>query len=143
MTKNGNDVRPAEAFLAGDPYNFAFRIFCTRWKPVLIKAVSFDESTRFNRFTRQLPISEKVLAQNLRELEEDGLIERTVYAQVPPRVEYRLTDLGRSVCPILDAIYDWGRREMYRRGVEVDPVGEMWHGYRERDEAAMDSPYKK
>lgn len=128
----------AAEFLAGDPYNFAFKIFCTRWKPVIIKALSFDEATRFKRFTRHLPITEKVLAQNLRELEEDGLITRTVYAEVPPRVEYRLTELGKSVCPILDLIYDWGRRVMYERGVKVDKVGEMWHGYRERDEEVME-----
>ena len=134
--------RSKDGFFEQDPYNFAFKIFCTRWKPLLLKAISFDESTRFNRFTKQLPITEKVLAQNLRELEADGLITRTVYAEVPPRVEYRLTPTGRSVCPILDAIYNWGWTEMKRRGLEIDKIGEMWHGYRERDEEAMDSPYK-
>lgn len=139
---NDSVSRSNRSFFEQDPYNFAFRVFCTRWKPMLLKAISFDEATRFNRFTKQLPITEKVLAQNLRELEADGLITRTVYAEVPPRVEYRLTPTGRSVCPILDAIYDWGWNEMKRRGVDIDEIGEMWHGYRERDEEAMDSPYK-
>ena len=132
-----------ELFFKGDPYNFAIKAFCTRWKPILIMAIGFDEATRFNRFTKQLPISEKVLTENLRELEADGLITRTVYPEVPPRVEYKLTELGRSVCPILESIYRWGWKEMKRRGLPVDPIGEMWHGYRERDEEAMDSPFKK
>ena len=129
--------------LDNDPYSFVMRVFCTKWKPVLIKAINFDESTRFNRFTRQLPITEKVLTDNLRELEADGLITRTAFAEVPPRVEYQLTDLGKSVCPILDTLYDWGWHEMKRRGLPIDPIGEMWHGYRERDAEMMDSPYKK
>lgn len=143
MDFNKDDNNKTDGFLSGDPYNFAMKVFCTRWKPFLIKAISFDEATRFNRFLKQLPISEKVLTQNLRELEADGLITRTVYAEVPPRVEYRLTELGLSVCPILNGLYDWGRREMKRRGLSVDELGEMWHGYRERDESAMDSPYKR
>ncbi|HHU21950.1 MAG TPA: helix-turn-helix transcriptional regulator [Clostridiales bacterium] len=132
-----------ELFFKGDPYNFAIKAFCTRWKPFLIKAIGYDETTRFNRFTKQLPISEKVLTENLRELEADGLITRTVYAEVPPRVEYKLTELGRSVCPILEAIYDWGWNEMKRLGLPIDPLGEMWHGYRERDEKVMESPFKR
>lgn len=129
--------------LENDPYNFVMKVFCTKWKPFLIKAINFDESTRFNRFTRQLPITEKVLTDNLRELEADGLITRTVFAEVPPRVEYSLTELGKTVCPILDTLYGWGWHEMKRRGLPVDSIGEMWHGYRERDTDMMDSPYKK
>ena len=74
-------------------------MFFNRWKPRIITAIYFDKDcTRFSRFTRQLPITEKVLTQNLRELEEDGIITRTIYPEVPLRVEYTLTDTGPFVC---------------------------------------------
>lgn len=126
-----------------DPYTFVMKVFCTRWKPFLIKAIQFDaDCTRFSKFPKQLPISEKVLAQNLRELEADGIIYRTIYPEVPPRVEYHLTELGLSVCNLLQLLYDWGWHEMKRRGLPIDPLGEMWHGYRTRDDTVMDSPHK-
>ena len=127
-----------------DPYNFVMKVFCTRWKPYLLKAIEFDDDcTRFSKFTKQLPITEKVLAQNLRELEGDGLIYRTIHPEVPPRVEYHLTALGYSVCNLLQTLYDWGWHEMKRRGLPIDPLGEMWHGYRQRDAEVMDAPHKK
>lgn len=126
-----------------DCYDYCRRVFFSRWKPRLIHAIQFDnDCTRFSRFARQLPISEKVLTQNLRELEEDGIIFRTVYPEVPPRVEYHLTEVGKQLCAILDTLYDWGWKEMNRRGLDIDPLGEMWHGYREPDEEFMDRPYK-
>lgn len=82
-----------------DCYDYCRRVFFNRWKPRIIHAIQFDnDCTRFSRFTRQLPISEKVLAQNLRELEEDGIITRTVYPETPIRVEYHLTPAGKSLC---------------------------------------------
>ena len=130
------------AALSRDPYQFARRTFFNRWKPYLLHAIDFDGSTRFSKFTRQLPITEKVLTANLKELEQDGLITRTVYPEVPVRVEYTLTELGKSVIPILDAIYDWGWHAMGERGLPIDPLGEMWHGYREKDEQFMTAPYR-
>ncbi len=127
---------------AGDPYCYALGVFCTRWKPQILRAVGEDGKTRFSRFTKQLPISEKVLSAKLKELEEDGLIERSESAGPEKRVEYSLTELGRSVLPILRAIYDWGWHEMTHRGLEIDPLGEMWHGYRDRDEEIMNAPYR-
>ena len=59
-------------------------------------------------FIKTIPISKKVLTDNLRALEEDGLIEREVFAEVPPRVEYSLSPLGMSLRPILDAMMEWG-----------------------------------
>jgi DNA-binding HxlR family transcriptional regulator len=126
-----------------DPYNFVMKLFLNRWKPFIIQAMRFDGVTRYNRFTKQLPISEKVLAQNLKELEADGIVYRKIYSEIPPHVEYRLTDLGKSITPILDMLYDWGWHEMKRRDMPIDPLGEMWHGFRERDEELMESAYKK
>ena len=79
----------------------------------------------------------------LREMEADGLIFRTVVPETPPRVEYRLTDIGRSLVPLLNAVYDWGWHDMKRKGLPIDALGEMWHGYRERDPELMQHPYKE
>ena len=125
-----------------DPYLHVMKVFLHRWKPFIIQAIKFDQNTRFSRFTKQMPITEKVLAQNLRELENDGIIERIVYPEIPPKVEYRLTETGRSICPILDMLYDWGWHDMKRKKLQIDPLGEMWHGYRDKDEDFMKEPYK-
>ena len=83
-----------------DCYDYCRRVFFNRWKPRIITAIYFDKDcTRFSRFTRQLPITEKVLTQNLRELEEDGIINRTIYPEVPLRVEYHLTEQGKRLYP--------------------------------------------
>ena len=64
---------------------------------------------RFNELKKSLEgISQKVLTDSLRSIEEDGLITRTVYPEVPPRVEYALSDLGETMRPILDAMQEWG-----------------------------------
>lgn len=64
---------------------------------------------RFNELKKDLEgISQKVLTDSLRSMEEDGIVTRTVYAEVPPRVEYALSDLGNSLRPILDAMLEWG-----------------------------------
>lgn len=128
-----------------DPYNYVMKTLFGRWKPFILRAIYFDidNITHFSRFTKQLPITQKVLAENLRELERDGLISRTVVPATPPQVEYRLTDRGRSVMPLLDAVYDWGWREMKAESRPIDALGEMWHGYRKRDEEMMKHPYKK
>jgi len=128
-----SDEQNYQFSLDRDPYNFAIRVFCNRWKPFIIYAIQMDESTRYSEFRRWLPITEKVLANNLRELQEDGIIRRTVYYEVSLRVEYTLTELGKTVCPILDILYAWGREEMIRRNMEVDKTGEMWHGYLPKD----------
>lgn len=141
-----NDGRREELELdiRKDPYNYMNRLIFSRWKPFILRAMDFDEGklTHFSRFTKQIPISAKVLSENLREMEADGLIARTVLPEVPPRVEYHLTDVGRSLLPLLDAVYAWGWNEMKRRGLPIDALGEMWHGYRERDEQLMEHPYR-
>lgn len=66
-------------------------------------------SLQFNELKKDLEgVSQKVLTDSLRALESDGIVTRTVYLEVPPRVEYSLTELGRSLKPILDAMLDWG-----------------------------------
>lgn len=81
-----------------------------RWK-VLILHELFQGVRRFNELHRALNgVTQKMLTQQLRELEEAGIIHREVYPQVPPKVEYSLTPLGRTLEPILDAMHEWGKR---------------------------------
>lgn len=84
----------------------------------------------FSRFAKQLPISQKVLSQNLKVLERDGLVFRDVIPETPPRTEYRLTQRGQAVIPLLDQLYAWGRTAMQKEGLPIDALGEMWHGFR-------------
>jgi DNA-binding HxlR family transcriptional regulator len=124
-----------------DPYVYMMKLIFNRWKPFLLRAIAIDGQTYYSRFFKQLPISQKVLSQNLKEMVEDELIVRTVIPEVPPRVEYSLTEHGKSLITILDLIYDWGWMDMKRKGIPVDVLGEMWHGYRELDEQLMDNPF--
>jgi DNA-binding HxlR family transcriptional regulator len=79
-----------------------------KWK-VLIMRDLLPGTKRFGELKKSIgSISQKVLTQNLRTMEENGLVTRKVYAEVPPKVEYTLTDLGYSLKPILDAMSQWG-----------------------------------
>ena len=80
---------------------------------------------RFNQLQKAVTATPRMLTLQLRELENDGLISRTVYPEVPPRVEYAMTDLGRSLMPILTAIRDWGTE--YLRGKDIEPNCFMMH----------------
>ena len=86
----------------------ALKVIEGRWKMIILFHL-FDKGTlRFSQLERAIPnVSQKMLGQQLRGLEEDGVVTRTVYPEVPPRVEYRLTELGRALCPVLDGILGW------------------------------------
>ena len=58
------------------------------------------------------------------------------------RVEYHLTEYGSTLLPILDAVYDWGWHDMKKKDIPIDPLGEMWHGYRKQDASRMHQPFK-
>ena len=80
------------------------------WKPVVLSLLGRNEVMRFGELRRAAgEPTPRVLTRQLRELEADGLITRTVYAEVPPKVEYSLTECGRNVQPLLDAMAAWGR----------------------------------
>jgi len=80
-----------------------------------------DRTLRFGGLRRLIPqATPKMLTQQLRELEADGLVSRTVYPVVPPKVEYALTELGRSLRPILFTVYDWGADYLKRQGREIN-----------------------
>jgi DNA-binding HxlR family transcriptional regulator len=86
-----------------------------KWKGILLFHL-MSGTHRFNQLRRQLPsITQRMLTKQLRELEKDGLIQRVVYPEVPPRVEYSLTPLGRSLRPIINALRAWGESYVQRR----------------------------
>lgn len=89
------------------PVATTVQLIGNKWKLLVIRDL-LDGPRRFSQLMRSLPISQKVLTDNLRSLEADGIIERKAFAEVPPRVEYSLSPLGRSLKPILDAMMKWG-----------------------------------
>lgn len=98
------------------PVATTVQLIGNKWKLLIIRNLVDNPKQRFTDFLRTIPaISKKVLTDNLRALEEDGIIEREAFAEVPPRVEYRLSPLGKSLKPILDAMSEWGTE--YKRSL--------------------------
>lgn len=94
-----------------------------KWKPLILWELNNYGTRRFAELRRGLPgVSEKMLIQHLREMEEDGLVHREVYRQVPPKVEYSLTEQGVSLNTALSSLGKWGTERMRRMGAEKVPV---------------------
>jgi DNA-binding HxlR family transcriptional regulator len=92
------------------PAERALKVIAGRWKAIILYHL-FDGPKRLSELKRQVPdVSQKVLIQQLRELEEHGLVHREIFRQVPPRVDYSATALGLSLEPVLRALCDWGQR---------------------------------
>ena len=90
------------------PVEVAVSVLGGTWKLTLVKHL-FDGTRRFNELGRLVPLANtKTLTRQLRELEEDGIVQRTAYPEVPPRVEYALTEKGRSLAPIVSLMDAWG-----------------------------------
>lgn len=90
------------------PVETTLTLIGDKWKVLILRDL-MPGTKRFGELKKSIgSVSQKVLTAQLRDMEESGLLTRTVYAEVPPRVEYRLTDLGRSLEPILDAMRNWG-----------------------------------
>ncbi len=93
------------------PVELSLQVIGGKWKPLILYRLGQAERLRFSELKRHIPsITQKMLTQQLRELEADRVVERTVYPQVPPRVEYNLTPLGRTVMPVMEALCAWGRQ---------------------------------
>ncbi|MCM1233861.1 MAG: helix-turn-helix transcriptional regulator [Ruminococcus flavefaciens] len=91
------------------PVATTVQLIGNKWKMLIIRNLIYEEKQRFSEFLKTIPaISKKVLTDNLRALESDGLIEREVFAEVPPRVEYSLSEIGKSLRPIWNAMEEWG-----------------------------------
>lgn len=94
----------------GCPIEVALDVVGGKWKGMVLHRL-MQGTARFNQLRRVIPKStQRMLTLQLRELERDGVILRTVHAEVPPRVEYRLTELGRSLAPILSMMNQWGEQ---------------------------------
>lgn len=90
------------------PVETTLDIIGGKWKPLIIYHLIVG-TKRFGELQRSIPqVTRRMLTKHLRELEADSIVHREVYAQVPPKVEYSLTELGRSLQPLLDQILEWG-----------------------------------
>lgn len=101
----GKIYTPATAALGVEE---VLRLLEGRWKLIILFHLFDGKVQRYSDFEKLIPgISQKMLAQQLRQLESDGIVSRKLYPQVPPKVEYRLTDWGQALCPALDAMLKW------------------------------------
>lgn len=95
-------------------FNYTLSLISGKYKMIILYCLMEFEIVRFNELQRYLKrISDKTLSQNLKELAADGLVIRTVYPQIPPKVEYSLSDKGKSLMKVLDQLCIWG--EEHRR----------------------------
>lgn len=86
-------------------------ILSGKWKALLLWNLHLHQTVRYNEFRKLIPeITQKMLSQQLKDLEENGLVNRTVYPEVPPMVEYSLTATGEGLVPILEAMDVWGKQ---------------------------------
>ncbi|MEL7597173.1 MAG: helix-turn-helix domain-containing protein [Clostridiaceae bacterium] len=96
-----------------------------KWKGVILWNLR-NKTLRFSQLKRKLNgVTQKMLTQQLRELEEDGLINRKVFPQVPPKVEYSLTEYGKTIVPVLYSIYQWGIKYSMQFDVNLDIPDEI------------------
>jgi DNA-binding HxlR family transcriptional regulator len=95
------------------PVTATMKVLGGKWKPILINAIYFTAPARFGELKRSvIGITQSMLTQQLRELEEDGIISRKIYAEIPPKVEYTLTEFGLTLSPVIQTMAKWG--EEYR-----------------------------
>lgn len=98
------------------PVETTLMLIGDKWKVLILRDL-MNGTKRFGELKKSIGgVSQKVLTAQLRDMEENGLITRQVYAEVPPRVEYSLTELGRSLKPILDALQNWGEEYKAQNG---------------------------
>lgn len=100
------------------PVETTLTLISDKWKVLILRDL-MPGTKRFGELKRSIgAVSQKVLTAQLRQMEESGLLTRTVYPEVPPRVEYTLTDLGYSLKPVLDAMWNWGAAYQAQSGPE-------------------------
>ncbi|HEY9669288.1 MAG TPA: helix-turn-helix domain-containing protein [Coleofasciculaceae cyanobacterium] len=105
-------VKSVSTERASCPVERTLDVIGGRWKVLILREL-FLGVRRFGQLHRALHgITQKMLTQQLREMEEDGIVHREVYLQVPPKVEYSLTPLGESLKPIIEAMHEWGIRHL-------------------------------
>ena len=110
-----------------NPYHYITHCIGRKWKMTILHHIHTHGSIRFNHTLRTLPISEKVFSHQLRELAEDGLVERIQYNTIPLKVEYVLTPLGKEIIPALDILYIWSIKQMDKKNIPIDPDAFIVH----------------
>jgi len=106
-TRKNKDFNPGNC-----PVTHCMNLIGGKWKILLIYAIS-KKCNRFSMLQRAIPlISKQMLVNQLRELEEDGIIDRTIFAEIPPRVEYKVTEYGMSLMPVISVLQDWGVKDL-------------------------------
>ncbi len=91
------------------PVETTLSLIGNKWQVLILRDLVLNDTMRFKELQRSIgKVSQKVLTSNLRTMEARGLVRREVYAEVPPRVEYSLTELGKTLEPVLDALWTWG-----------------------------------
>jgi len=110
---NNTVVRKTKEFTPGNcPVVYCMNIIGGKWKPSIIHMIRTDRN-RYSILLKNITeISKQTLTNQLRELESDGIIERIIFPEIPPRVEYNITDYGKTLLPIIDRMYKWGRQHM-------------------------------
>lgn len=118
-------VPAAEVLDAAFPARRILSLVADKWTTVVLYCLSLQDVRRFNELQRQIPdISRKMLIQTLRALERDGLVERRVYPEVPPRTDYRLTDDGRRMREPVVWLCEWARdNESFLDGIQARRPG--------------------
>ncbi|MBL7979391.1 MAG: helix-turn-helix transcriptional regulator [Bacteroidetes Order II. Incertae sedis bacterium] len=117
MRKN-KDFNPNQC-----PVTHCLNLIGGKWKPIVLYLIPRG-CNRFGMLQKAIPaISKQMLVQQLRELEEDGLISRKIYAEVPPRVEYAITDYGETLFPLINAMSEWGLADMAKKTSKISELG--------------------
>ena len=102
-------VEPRIEDLPACPVETTLMLIGNKWQVLILRDLNLNGTMRFKALQRSIGgISQKVLTSNLRAMEESGIVHREVFAEVPPRVEYSLTELGETLQPVLDAMWAWG-----------------------------------
>ncbi len=104
-----NEKRISDADFSQTGYSYTLSLIAGKYKPIVLYCLMEYEPVRFNEMRRYLgSASDKTLSQTLKELERDGLIHREMYPEIPPKVEYTLTERGHSLMRVLDQLCTWG-----------------------------------
>jgi DNA-binding HxlR family transcriptional regulator len=105
-----------------NPVNTTIRVIGGKWKTLILWYL-FQETLRFSELMRLLDgVTQKMLTQQLRELESDGLVSRKVYPVVPPKVEYSITEYGKTLSSVLDSMAEWGEKHDNRKAESASSI---------------------
>ena len=121
-----------------NPYHFVTSCISGKWKMTILHHIHHYGKIRFNETKKTLHVSEKVLSQQLKELANDGLVERIQYNTIPLKVEYILTPLGEDLIPALDILYIWSIRRMAQLELPIDPDAVVVHTEKKYSDQLMD-----